>query len=122
MGQPWGGKLEKIDDYRWRIPRAYKPGMQVEGIILASEEMLPAILEDQSPEQVANVACLPGIIGHSLAMPDIHYGYGFCIGGVAAGHRTGEKHGIQRLSLTGGRFGMRIRHRESRFRYYETLE
>ena len=81
MGQPWGGKLEKIDDYRWRIPRAYKPGMQVEGIILASEEMLPAILEDQSPEQVANVACLPGIIGHSLAMPDIHYGYGFCIGG-----------------------------------------
>jgi tRNA-splicing ligase RtcB (3'-phosphate/5'-hydroxy nucleic acid ligase) len=84
MSEPWRGELEKIDNYRWRIPRSYKPGMNTDGIIFAAEEMLPAILEDQSPEQVANVACLPGLVGNSLAMPDIHYGYGFCIGGVAA--------------------------------------
>ena len=84
MSQPWGGKLERIDSHRWRIPQDYKEGMRTDGIIYASEEMIGAITSDSSPEQVANVACLPGIVGHSLAMPDIHYGYGFCIGGVAA--------------------------------------
>jgi tRNA-splicing ligase RtcB len=58
--------------------------MRTDGIIYASEKMVEAICQDKSPEQVANVACLPGIVGNSLAMPDIHYGYGFCIGGVAA--------------------------------------
>jgi tRNA-splicing ligase RtcB len=80
----WEGPLERVDDYRWRIPKSYKKGMRVAGLIFASEEMLEEILEEQSLEQVANVAFLPGIVGHSLAMPDIHWGYGFPIGGVAA--------------------------------------
>jgi len=76
--------LEKVDDYRWRIPKSYKTGMRVDGLIFASQEMLNDILKEQTLEQVANVAFLPGIVGYSLAMPDIHWGYGFPIGGVAA--------------------------------------
>ena len=78
------GQLERIDEYRWRIPRSYKPGMTVDGVIYASEDMLGAILSDKAVEQVANMTFLPGIVKHSLAMPDIHWGYGFPIGGVAA--------------------------------------
>ena len=59
-------------------------------MIYASEKMISAIRKDQAPEQVANVACLPGIVGRSLAMPDIHWGYGFPIGGVAATQEKGE--------------------------------
>jgi len=77
-------KLEKIDDFRWRIPRSYKPGMRVPGIIYADEKLLKNIREDKALDQVANVAFLPGIVRASLAMPDIHWGYGFPIGGVAA--------------------------------------
>jgi tRNA-splicing ligase RtcB (3'-phosphate/5'-hydroxy nucleic acid ligase) len=77
-------QLEKIDDYRWLIPRTYKPGMQTDAIIYANERLLEAIRKDQSLEQAANVAMLPGIVGRALAMPDIHQGYGFPIGGVAA--------------------------------------
>jgi tRNA-splicing ligase RtcB len=80
----WQGQLNKIDDYRWEIPENYKTGMRVPGLIYASKEMLESICEEQTPEQVANVAFLPGIVGHSFAMPDIHWGYGFPIGGVAA--------------------------------------
>ncbi len=80
----WSGKLEKVDDFRWRIPKSYKKGMRVDGLIYADEPMLGQIVEDQALEQVANVAFLPGIAGCSLAMPDIHWGYGFAIGGVAA--------------------------------------
>ena len=76
--------LEKIDEYRWRIPKDYKTGMRVDGIIYADDEMIEDIRNDKSVDQVANVAMLPGIVKHSLAMPDIHWGYGFCIGGVAA--------------------------------------
>ena len=80
----WDGPLEKIDDFRWRIPRSYKRGMRVPGVIYASEKLLESIKKDMAPEQVANVAHLPGIQKYSLAMPDIHWGYGFPIGGVAA--------------------------------------
>ena len=80
----WQGQLVKIDDYRWKIPVDYKTGMKVPGLIYASKEMLESIREEQTPEQVANVAFLPGIAGYSFAMPDIHWGYGFPIGGVAA--------------------------------------
>ena len=80
----WQGKLNKIDDYRWEIPKSYKPGMLVPGLVYADEAMLEAIREEQSLEQVANVAFLPGIVRRSMAMPDIHWGYGFPIGGVAA--------------------------------------
>ncbi|RMG32687.1 MAG: RtcB family protein [Planctomycetota bacterium] len=76
--------LERINDYCWRIPKDYKPGMRVEGRIYASDELIELVKDDQAAEQVANVAFLPGIQKASLAMPDIHWGYGFPIGGVAA--------------------------------------
>jgi len=79
-----GIPLDKIDDYRWSIPRSYKPGMRVPGLIYADEKLLKDIYQDKAMEQVANVAFLPGIVNNSLAMPDIHWGYGFPIGGVAA--------------------------------------
>jgi len=75
--------LEKIDDVRWRIPKSFKPGMRVPGLIYADEKLLKDIRRDKALEQVANVAFLPGIVNASLAMPDIHWGYGFPIGGVA---------------------------------------
>jgi tRNA-splicing ligase RtcB len=75
-------KLERIDPYRIRIPREGR--MRTDGLVFVSEEMVPDIRQDQSLNQVANVAWLPGIVGNSLAMPDIHWGYGFPIGGVAA--------------------------------------
>ncbi|MFC2006837.1 RtcB family protein [Chloroflexota bacterium] len=84
MTAPWQGIVKKIDDYRWEIPTSYKPGMSVPGLIITSESMLWHIYQEQAFQQVANVAFLPGIVGHSLAMPDIHWGYGFAIGGVAA--------------------------------------
>jgi tRNA-splicing ligase RtcB len=80
----WQGQLIKIDDYHWKIPENYKTGMKVPGLVYASKEMLESIREEQALEQVANVAFLPGIVGYSFAMPDIHWGYGFPIGGVAA--------------------------------------
>jgi len=75
-------RIERLDAFRWIIPPA--GGMRVPGIIYADERMMKVIEKDESPQQVANVAHLPGIVGHSLAMPDIHWGYGFPIGGVAA--------------------------------------
>ena len=84
MPETWQGQLEKVDDFRWRIPKTYKPGMRVPGLIYANEKLLKDIYKDKAMEQVANVAFLPGIVNASLAMPDIHWGYGFPIGGVAA--------------------------------------
>jgi tRNA-splicing ligase RtcB len=74
--------VQQIDAYRWRIPRQGQ--MRVDGLVFASAALMQAIRSDQSLQQVANVAHLPGIVGHSIAMPDIHWGYGFPIGGVAA--------------------------------------
>jgi len=84
MAQAWQGKLEKLDNFRWKIPQSYKPGMRVPGLIYANEQLLTGIINDKAPEQVANVSFLPGVVKYSLAMPDIHWGYGFPIGGVAA--------------------------------------
>ncbi len=81
---PFYGPLERVNDFCWRIPKSYKAGMRVDGLIYADDQMIDLIRKDQAPEQVANVAFLPGIQHASLAMPDIHWGYGFCIGGVAA--------------------------------------
>lgn len=74
--------LQRVDDFCWEIPR--RAGMRVPGRIFASEALIADIEHDKSAQQVANVAYLPGIVGASLAMPDIHWGYGFPIGGVAA--------------------------------------
>jgi tRNA-splicing ligase RtcB len=76
--------LERIDANRWRIPQRYRPEMRVPGMVYADDELIEQIKTDNSLQQVANVATLPGIVGHSLAMPDIHWGYGFPVGGVAA--------------------------------------
>ncbi len=75
---------DQAGPYRYRIPRSYRPGMTVEGLIFADEELMGQIVRDQTIDQVANVATLPGLVGASLAMPDAHQGYGFCIGGIAA--------------------------------------
>ena len=85
----WEGPLNKIDDYRYEIPSSYKGikgnlKMRVPALIYANEKMLPSIKKDNAPEQAANVATMPGIVGRAFAMPDIHWGYGFPIGGVAA--------------------------------------
>lgn len=75
-------KLKRIEDCLWEIPR--QGGMRVPGRIYATEKLMASLKEENSLRQVMNVAHLPGIVGYSLAMPDIHWGYGFPIGGVAA--------------------------------------
>jgi tRNA-splicing ligase RtcB len=74
--------LERIDANRLLLPQT--GNMKVPGIIYANEKIQHLLTGDESAKQVANVACLPGIINYSLAMPDVHWGYGFPIGGVAA--------------------------------------
>jgi tRNA-splicing ligase RtcB len=76
--------LEPLDPFSWRVPVGTIPGMRVPGVVFATEEMARKALEDRAVEQVAAVATLPGIVRASYAMPDIHWGYGFPIGGVAA--------------------------------------
>ena len=75
-------KVQQIDACRWRIPR--QGAMRTDGLIFASAKMMQDLRREQALEQVCNVATLPGIVGPSMAMPDIHWGYGFPIGGVAA--------------------------------------
>ncbi len=77
-------QLQNLGDYRWLVPRGTKPGMLTDALIYTEEALLKDFLHDLSLEQAINVAMLPGIVGKSLAMPDIHQGYGFPIGGVAA--------------------------------------
>jgi len=85
----WNGPLNKIDEYRYEIPKSYKGKngnlkMKTSAVIYADEKMIPSIRQDDAPEQTANITTLPGIVGKAMAMPDIHWGYGFPIGGVAA--------------------------------------
>ena len=77
-------KIRKLDEYRYQIPKGTRSDMRTNAVIYASEKLLAQIVKDLSLEQAVNVATLPGIVGDSLAMPDIHQGYGFPIGGVAA--------------------------------------
>src|SRR5215469_14295059 len=76
--------LERVDSNRWRIPQHFHSEMRVPGMVYADDELIEQIKADNALQQVVNVATLPGIVGHSLAMPDIHWGYGFPVGGVAA--------------------------------------
>ncbi len=85
----WNGPLNKIDEYRYEIPKSYKGkkgnlNMRTSAVIFADEKMIPSVKSDDAPEQTANITTLPGIVGKAFAMPDIHWGYGFPIGGVAA--------------------------------------
>ncbi|HEY4704137.1 MAG TPA: RtcB family protein [Thermoplasmata archaeon] len=84
MAEQWQGPTEKLDEFRYLIPRSYKPAMRTDGLIFADAKMMEQVKKDFAPEQVANVATMPGIVGRSMAMPDIHWGYGMPIGGVAA--------------------------------------
>src|SRR5688572_9569247 len=77
-------ELRRIDDFLWEVPIGYVEGMRVPGRIFGTGSIVAKAEEDRAVEQVANVATLPGIVGAALAMPDIHWGYGFPIGGVAA--------------------------------------
>ena len=79
MGEP-----QRISEFVWELPIGYVDGMKVPGRVFASQALFDKALEDRAAEQVANVATLPGIVEASFAMPDIHWGYGFPIGGVAA--------------------------------------
>jgi len=76
--------FKKISDWLWEVPKSFRPDMQVPARVYASEKMLEDVFRDRSLGQLVNVATLPGIVNYSLAMPDIHEGYGFPIGGVAA--------------------------------------
>lgn len=76
--------LTKIHDWLWEVPKDFRPDMKVPARVYASEKMLDEVFRDRSLEQLVNVATLPGIQKYALAMPDIHEGYGFPVGGVAA--------------------------------------
>jgi tRNA-splicing ligase RtcB (3'-phosphate/5'-hydroxy nucleic acid ligase) len=75
-------EIRRLDEFRWLIPRQGR--MHVDGVIYADDTLMEDIRGGEAAQQVANVACLPGIVGRSIGMPDIHWGYGFAIGGVAA--------------------------------------
>src|SRR5919204_6173333 len=76
--------LVRVDETLWEIPASARTDMRVPARVFADAELLEAIAGDESLEQLANVATLPGVVGAALAMPDIHQGYGFPVGGVAA--------------------------------------
>jgi tRNA-splicing ligase RtcB len=84
MKIPKKSDLIKITDYIWEIPQNFREDMKVPARVFATENMLDEILEDKSLWQLSNVATLPGIYKYALAMPDVHEGYGFCVGAVAA--------------------------------------
>ena len=76
--------LVRREDYLWEVPKSFRDDMLVPAQVLASEELLDEIIEDRSLNQLVNVTTLPGIQKASMVMPDVHEGYGFPIGGVAA--------------------------------------
>jgi tRNA-splicing ligase RtcB len=117
MAEIWQGPLEKIDNYRWRIPKSYKRGMRVPGIIYADEKLLKDIRRDKGPEQVANVAFLPGVVVASLGMPDLHWGYGMPIGGVVA--TDIENNGVVGAGLVGYDINCGVRLLRTDFQYEE---
>ena len=76
--------LKKISEYEWEIPKTFRSDMRVPVRIFVSQELLEQAMRDKSLEQAVNAATLPGLVGHVTVMPDMHQGYGFPIGGVAA--------------------------------------
>jgi tRNA-splicing ligase RtcB len=77
-------QLNKLNEVLWEIPKNVRSDMRVPARVYASESMLSEIAQDRSLDQLMNVTTLPGIVGYAVAMPDIHEGYGFPVGGVAA--------------------------------------
>jgi len=82
--QKVSAKLRQLDEYRWEVLQDETAGMLVPGLVYGTDELMAEMHTDPALQQIANVACLPGIVERSMAMPDFHYGYGFPIGGVAA--------------------------------------
>jgi len=76
--------FQKIDEFLYEIPASFREGMRVSARFYADDELAAAMAGDRSLEQLVNTATLPGVVGHVLAMPDMHQGYGFPIGGVVA--------------------------------------
>ena len=76
--------LIRISDYEWEIPQSFRADMRVPVRLFATRRLLEEVMQDKSLEQAVNAATLPGLVGHVLVMPDMHQGYGFPIGGVAA--------------------------------------
>jgi len=76
--------LKRISDYEWEIPQSFREDMRVPVRLFATRRMLEEVMKDKSLEQAVNAATLPGLVGHVIVMPDMHQGYGFPIGGVAA--------------------------------------
>ncbi len=76
--------FQKINDYVWEISRSHRDDMRVPARVYASRKLLEKALSDKSIEQLINATTLPGIVGYAIAMPDVHQGYGFPVGGVAA--------------------------------------
>ena len=76
--------LVRISDYEWEIPKSFRADMRVPVRLFATRRLLEAVMDDKSLEQAVNTATLPGLVGHVVVMPDMHQGYGFPIGGVAA--------------------------------------
>src|SRR5512140_956698 len=83
--------LIRITDYEWEIPQSYRDDMRVPVRLFATRKLLEQIIDDRSLEQAVNAATLPGLVGSVVVMPDMHQGYGFPIGGVAA---TELPHGV----------------------------
>ena len=77
-------EIRQISEYEWEIPKSYRADMQVPVRIFATRSILEATIGDRSLEQAVNTSTLPGLVGHIAVMPDVHQGYGFPIGGVAA--------------------------------------
>jgi len=78
------GDLRKVDTHLYEVPKTFRPDMRVSAHFYADDDIVAKALEDRSLEQLVNTATLPGIVGYAMAMPDIHQGYGFPIGGVVA--------------------------------------
>lgn len=100
-------EIRQLDDYRWLVPR--QGTMRVEGLLYADEVPIEDLRDDPAVRQVANVACLPGIVGRSLAMPDVHRGYGFAIGGVVSPGGLGRAEGVRHAGRPGADRGRRWR-------------
>jgi len=76
--------MQKISEFEWEIPKSFRSDMRVPVRVFATRRLLEAVMNDRSLEQAVNSATLPGLVGHVIVMPDMHQGYGFPIGGVAA--------------------------------------
>src|SRR5512135_1193583 len=76
--------IKRISEYEWEIPQSYRPDMRVPVRLFTTRRMLEDVMKDKSLEQAVNAATLPGLVGHVIVMPDMHQGYGFPIGAVAA--------------------------------------